>query len=299
MAGFCRNCGTPLTGQFCGKCGYPADAAPPTAQTEHAPAQRPAAEAAASREAQMPVATPTAKGGGLGKALLIVALIFGVFLVLGIGGAFYALHWAKKKVATYSAEVSGEHPEQVVVAHGNSCALLSKSELQEVLGVTIEKTEEIEESDNPGCAYFASADGFAQLRKMAVEEAKRESARAQAAQKPGEKIDNPLELLKDTKDMEGMIKTFGMQQPAKDGQVFSFTVNRKTGADSWTAMRTSMALIPGFAEVPGVGDHAMVGTFGHVFYAFQGNTSIQLNTMVVPDAQTNGATLARKILARL
>lgn len=219
-------------------------------------------------------------------------------MALGIGGAFYALYWAKKRVATYSAEMRGEHPEQTVVAHGNSCTLLSKSELQEVLGVTIEKTEEIAEGDNPGCAYFTNADGFAQLRKMAVEEAKRESARAQAAQKPGEKIDNPLELLKDTKDMEGIVKTLGMQQPAKDGQVFSFTVDRKAGADSWTAMRASMALVPGFAEVPGVGDHAAIGTFGHAFYAIQGNTSIQLSTMFVPDAQTNGAALARKILAR-
>jgi hypothetical protein len=294
MAGFCRNCGSPLTGQFCGTCGHPTDA---VAQGQ--PAAPPPSAPVTSGPAKVPAAAPASNGGGIGKVLLVVAVIFGLFVVLGIGGAFYGLYWAKKKMATYSAAMKGEHPEQVAVAHGNSCGLLSKIELQEVLGVTIEKTEEIEEGGNPGCAYFTNADGFAQLRKMAVEETKRETARAQAAQKPGEKIDNPVELLKDTKDMEGMVKTLGMQEPAKDGQVFSFTVDRKAGADSWTAARATMAIVPGFAEVPGVGDHAMVGTFGHVFYAIQGNTSVQLTTIYVPDAQTSGADLARKILGRL
>jgi len=295
MAGFCRNCGSPLTGQFCGTCGHPANAA-----SQAQPGAQPASVVpVTSGPAQVPAAAPASKGGGIGKVLLVVAVIFGLFVVLGIGGAFYGLYWAKKKMATYSAAMKGEHPEQVEVAHGNSCGLLPKTELQEVLGVTIEKTEEIEEGGNPGCAYFTNADGFAQLRKMAVEETKRESAHAQAAQKPGEKIDNPVELLKDTKDMEGMVKTLGMQEPAKDGQVFSFTVDRKAGADSWTAARATMAIVPGFAEVAGVGDHAMVGTFGHVFYAIQGNTSIQLTTIYVPDAQTRGADLARKIFAHL
>ncbi len=293
MPGFCRNCGAPLTGAFCVKCGQPADA--PSALSEQAPSTPVVAAPVA------PAAVPApAKGSGLGKVLLIVGLIFGLFVVVGVGAAFYAVHWAKKKVASYSAAVTGgSNPNQVTMAHGNSCRLLSKSELQEVLGVPIEKTEEISEGDTPGCAYFTNSDGFAQLREMAVEETKRESARASAEQKPGEKIDNPLELLKHTKDMEGMVKTLGMQQPPEDGQVFSFTVDRRSGSETWSSMRATMAIIPGFEEIHGVGDHAMIGSFGHTFCALKANTAISLNTLYVPDARTRGADIARRILARL
>jgi len=292
MAGFCTSCGAPLTGPFCGKCGHPADA-PTHGATPPASAAVPAA-------LPQPAATvPAKQGGGLGKVLLILALIFGIFVVLGIGGVFYGLYWARKRVSTCSAALQGQHPDQVVVAHGNSCALLPKAELQTVLGINIEKSEEIQEGDNPGCAYFTNADGFAQLRKMTLAEAQRESAQASATQKPGEKIDNPLELLKDTKDMQGIVKALGMQEPAKDGQVFSFTVDRNAGADSWAGARAAIAVAPGFAEISGVGDHAMVGTFGHIFYAMKGNTAVALTTIYVPDAQTRGADIARRILARL
>jgi len=292
MAGFCRNCGTPLTGAFCGKCGQPADGATfagaPAASTPVAPSAPPAAVVAPVRS------------GGLGKVLLIVGVIFALIVVSGVGAVFYGVYWAKKKVASYSAAVTGgNNPNQVVVANGTSCALLSKSDLQEILGVTIESTKEIKEGDTPGCAYFTTPDGFAQLRKMAAEESKRESARASAEQKPGEKIDNPLELLQHTKDMEGMVKALSMQAPPQDGQVFSFTVDRRAGSEAWTSMRAELAVLPGFEEVQGVGDHAMVGSFGHMFCAFQGHATVALNTLYVPDARTRGAEIARRILTRL
>lgn len=230
---------------------------------------------------------------------MVLAAVFMIFVVVGAASVFYGLHWAKKKVANYSPGITGQNREQTVLSHGTSCALLPKGDLQEILRISIEKSEEIEEGGSPGCAYFTNAEGFARLNKMVLEESQRESARAEASQKPGEKIDNPLELLKHTKDMEGIVKTFGMQEPPKDGQVFSFTVDRKAGSDSWTAIRTAMALVPGFAEVPGVGDHAMVGTFGHAFCAMKGNSMIQLNTLYVPEAQTRGAEIARRILSRL
>ena len=141
MAGFCTSCGAPLTGPFCGKCGHPADA--PTHGAT------PPASAAVAAALPQPAATVPAKpGGGLGKVLLILALIFGIFVVLGIGGVFYGLYWARKRVSTCSAALQGQHPDQVVVAHGNSCALLPKAELQTVLGINIEKSEEIQEGDN-------------------------------------------------------------------------------------------------------------------------------------------------------
>jgi hypothetical protein len=108
-----------------------------------------------------------------------------------------------------------------------------------------------------------------------------------------------MELLKDTKDLEGAIKALSMQLPGKDNQVFSFTVDRSADSGSWTAMKTTMSVVPGFEEVAGVGDHAMIGTFGHAFYAAKGNTMIYLNTLYVPDASSRGAEIARRILGHM
>jgi hypothetical protein len=287
MAGFCGNCGAPIKGSFCVKCGQPVSVTP-------APVAAPP-----SVIPQMPSAVlPAAKSGGLGKIIFAVVLLFAVLAMLAAGAVFYGVYWAKKKVATYSAAVNARNSsDQVAVSHGNSCALLSAGELQQILGVKIERTQEIAEGDTPGCAYFTNDDGVAQLRKMAVQQAKRDADNA--SKKPAAKTDNPLELLKNTKDMEGIVKSLGMQEPPKDGQIFSFTVDHRAREENWTAMKTALSIVPGFEEVQGVGDHAMIGSFGHAFYALKGHTTLTLNTLYVPDAEKRGAEIARRILAHL
>jgi hypothetical protein len=297
MAAFCGSCGTPIRGPFCGNCGQPVDAPQVVAQPVAAGAVAPEASPALLPQAvsAVPVAT---NSGGLGTIILVVVLVFAVVAVLGIGAALYGLYWANKKVDTYSAAMrGGGNGEQVAVAQGHSCALLPAAELQKVLGVTIERSEEIAEENKPGCAYFTNAAGMSTLRKMAVEQTKRDSARAQ--KRPAAKTDNPLELLKDTNDLEGAIKALSMQLPGKANQVFSFTIDRNVDSGSWTAMKTTMSVVPGFEEVSGVGDHAMIGTFGHAFYAVKGNTIIYLNTLYVPDAEKRGSEIARRILGRM
>ncbi len=297
MAGFCGSCGAPIRGPFCGKCGQPADAPQDVAQPTTAGTGSSAASPVQLAQGVSAV-PPAAKSGGLGTIILVVVLVFAVVAALGIGAVLYGVYWAKKKVDTYSAAVrGGGNREQVAVAHGNSCPLLSAAELQKVLGVTIERSEEIEEENKPGCAYFTNAAGIATLQKMAAEQTKRDSARAQKGATA--KTDNPLELLKNTKDLEGAIKALSMQAAGKDGQVFSFTVERNADSGSWTSMKTTMSVVPGFEEVQGVGDHAMIGTFGHAFYAVKGNTILYLNTLYVPEARNRGAELARRILGKM
>jgi hypothetical protein len=95
------------------------------------------------------------------------------------------------------------------------------------------------------------------------------------------------------------VKTLGLTQPVKDGQVFAFTVERNSGADAWTSMRTVQATIPGFEEVPGVGDHAMIGSFGHAFYVQKGDVLIAMQMTWVPDARTRGVEIGKKITGSL
>jgi hypothetical protein len=281
MAGYCANCGALLTGAFCGKCGQRMQA--PNTSVQHEPATKPTEVAP--------------KRSGLAKALVITGGIVLLLFAMGIAGTFYGLHLIKKKISTYTGGAVGGSPEQVSVEQGNSCALLPRKDLQQVLGVTIERSLEMMEGSDPGCAYYTNPAAFTQLQRMAIEQARRDSA--QAAQRPGPKSDNPLELLKDTKDLEGIVKTFGLTQPDKEGRVFAFTVQRDFGRNNWPAVRATMSAVPGFEDVPGVGDRAMIGSFGHAFYVLKGDSMIHLKLTYVPDAHTRGAELGRKIASHL
>src|ERR1700720_1418129 len=100
MAEFCTNCGAPLSGVFCGRCGHRAQSASapaqPSSSTTPVAASRPAASQPSSSQpaspqpassqpptaqqplTQPPVAQPPKSSGG-GKALLIVG---GIVLVM-------------------------------------------------------------------------------------------------------------------------------------------------------------------------------------------------------------------------
>jgi hypothetical protein len=314
MPGFCTNCGAPLAGAFCGRCGQraqaPASPAPtqPAAAAQPSPATAPSQPVAAAPQsapvqtqpvvaaAQPAAAAP--KKSGAGKALLIVG---GVILLLGVmafGAVLYGVHWVKGKVSSLTGGAVGG--SQVQVSQGNACALLSRSELQQVLGVAVERNSEIMEGNEPGCAYYTNPAAFAELQKIAMAQAKRDSE--QASKDPAlnnSKNDNPLALLKHTEEMEGIVKGFGLSQPDPDGKVFAFTVDRNFGSENWGPLRATMSAVPGFKDVDGVGDHAMIGSFGHAFYFLKGNSMFKLETMYVPETRVRGAELGRKIISHL
>jgi hypothetical protein len=224
----------------------------------------------------------------------IIVLLF----VIGAGAAVYGVYWVKHKVTTYASAVTGGSNEPVrVVEKGDSCRLLSTAELQKVLGVTVEKSAEIVENSAPGCAYYTNAEAFAQLQRMAVQQARRQTE--EVNRRPGPKDDNLGALLKDANQMEGIVKTLALTQPVEDGRVFAFTVQRGAGPDSWAGARLAQSAVPGFEEVGGVGDHAMIGSFGHAFYVQKGDAMIFLETTWVPDARARGAEIGKKILGNL
>ena len=209
----------------------------------------------------------------------------------------YGVYWVKHKVTAYTNAVTGTSEPVKVVANGNTCKLLSASDLQQVMGVPIEKSAEIMDGDTPGCAYYTNKEAFTQLQRMSAEFAKKQTDEVNS--RPGPKPDNLPALLKNANELEGVVKTFGLSQPAPDGQVFSFSVDRNASADAWSAMKLMEAAVPGFEEVPGVADHAALGSFGHAYYVQKGDAMIHLNTMWVPDAKTRGTEIAKKIVGNL
>lgn len=248
-----------------------------------------------------PASAVPAKSSSLGKILLIVGGVLLVLFVLGVGAAVYGAYWVKHKVTAYASAVKGTtggSSESIkVVSNGNSCRLLSTAELQQALGVTIERSAEIVENDVPGCAYYTSQAAFTELQHMAAEVAKKQVDAVN--NRPGPKDDNLPALMKDANSLEGVVKTLALTQPVQDGKVFSFTVQRSGGADAWAGMHTVQAALPGYEEISGVGDHAMMGAFGHVLFVQKGDAVITLNTLWVPDARGRGSAIAQKILGNL
>ena len=333
MAEFCTNCGAQLSGAFCGRCGHraqsataqahtpaPQSVAAPTSQpiaaaqpvTSPQPASQPtssqpslaqqptpqAAQQSAQPAAQASPAQPK-KSSGAGKALLIVGGIVLVMVLGAFGAVLYGVHWVKHKVSSITGGAIGGSSASEV-SQGNMCKLLSTAELQQMIGVTVERSAEIMDNGDPGCAYYTNPAAFSQLQKRALEQAKRDSERAsQYPDVKNSKGDNPLELLKHTQEMEGIVKGFGLSAPDPSGKVFSFSVNSHAGSDSWAPMRATLSIVPGFDEVNGVGDHAMIGSFGHAFYVLKGDSVFKLDTMYLPEARMKGSEIANKLISHL
>jgi hypothetical protein len=325
MAGFCTNCGAPLAGAFCGRCGQraespsapaqppapipqptvtstqpstttpqpPVAARPAAANPQSAPAPQPPAiqaPASAPQSAQQPP-----KSSGAGKAFLIVGGIILVLVLSAFGAVLYGVHWVKHKVSSITGGSFGSE-----VSHGNMCKLLSTAELQQVLGVTVERSAEVMDGNDPGCAYYTNPAAFAELQKVAIAQAKRDSEKAsQYPDVKNSKGDNPLELLKHTQEMEGIVKGFGLSAPDPSGRVFAFSADRNFGSGNWQPLRTTLSVVPGFDEVNGVGDHAMIGSFGHAFYVLKGDSMFKLETTYVPEARMRGSDIANKIISHL
>ena len=316
MPGFCVSCGTPLTGPFCNNCG--ARSLPPGSPVQATLASTPAQSQAGYQPVVVPgtpsqpvppmpaqgyqpvqaSVTVAPKSSGLGKVLLWVGGIFLVLFMMVAGAAIYGAYWVKHKVSTYASAISGGSSDNVkVVASGDSCRMLSTAELQRILGVKIEKSTEIVDDNQPGCAYYTDSQSVSQLQRMAMAQAKKQTD--EVNQRPGPKPDNLPALMKNANDLEGIVKTLGMTQPPADGRVFSFTLERGVSADAWSGMRVTEAAVPGFEEVPGVGDHAMIGAFGHAFYVQKGDAVITMSTMFVPDARMRGSQIGKTILGKL
>jgi hypothetical protein len=301
MPGFCVSCGTPLNGPFCNQCGARAvtpsatNAQPTASYVPASPAQA-AVQPASSSTTQ--IAGTAAKGSGLGKVLAIVGGTLLLLFVIGIGAAVYGAYWVKHKVSAYSSAVTGRSSAPIkVLEKGDTCRLLSTAELQQVLGVIVERSAEIEEDSAPGCAYYTNPQAFAQLQRMAAEQARRQTE--EVNRRPGPKDDNLGALLKDTNQMEGIVKTLALTQPVEDGRVFSFTVQRGATPESWSGARLVQSAVPGFEEVSGIGDHAMIGAFGHAFYLMKGDAMIYMETTWVPNARERGVEIGKKIMGNL
>src|SRR5580704_2472373 len=183
MAGFCRNCGTPLDDAqaFCAKCGTPvsgppvrSSSAPPPPSSSVPPAQRP--QSASQPRSQTPVPAPQAaaapaKSGSntFVKVLLIFVVIIFVFGAAGIAGLWYIAHRVKQKVHEIGLDDISNSTNATrgpALAGIDPCSLLSKSDVGQAVKLDVVRSEPVEGSD-PGCQYSVMGDYVALVAKHA------------------------------------------------------------------------------------------------------------------------------------
>ena len=302
MAGFCRNCGSPLDdGQgFCTRCGTPAagppvrPAAQPPAPASSAPAARPQAtsQAMPPASAAPQAAAPSKSGSTLLKVLLIFLVVIFIFGAAGIAGIWYVAHRVKQKVHEIGLDdISATTNEHRGPALGgmNPCSLLPKEDVSQAIRMDVVRAEQAEGSD-AGCEYSVMGNYVDLIAKHASLLHKAETNDAQRQM------------------LESMAKSIGHGSDSDQGAeskhpgeapVFLFSVdNNSANAQMNLSRATFVHLGPGIVKIPGLGDDAF-DIAGAMILARKGDKLIRIMYMMCPCTTDDVVPLARKIVANI
>jgi len=166
MAGFCRNCGSPLAdGQgFCVKCGtrvgdvsQPAAATPAPPQP---PAQPPLQASPTAYSAPAPGFVPAKTGmSPLVKILIAVVIVFVVFGVFVATAMLYVGHRIHQKAQEFGLTRSPDEMREsnAALRRIDGCSLLSKADVSQAIKMEVVRAES-DHSETPGCTYSVSGD---------------------------------------------------------------------------------------------------------------------------------------------
>ena len=165
------------------------------------------------------------------------------------------------------------------------CALLSAKEIEEIVGVPLERAEK----KPNGCDWYANA--AAQQQKGA------DTARGTLARLMKEE---PKSAQDGVKTMENLMKSLG-GAVAPNKPLFAVLVQRENADAAEAMLKTTVAVNGGSAggglePIEGLGDRAFIGAMGAIFYVRKGNTLITLGSMTTRE---QAIALARRIVPRI
>jgi hypothetical protein len=308
MAGFCRNCGSPLDDAqaFCAKCGTatsgppvrssaPAPAAPssapPAPRPQSAPQAAPTPPAAAAA-----VAAPSKSGSTLVKVLLGFVVVIFLLGAVGIAGIWYVGHRIKQKVHDMGLDQISNTSQGPVLGGADACSLLSKDDVGQVVKMTVVRAERPEGSD-AGCEYSVMGNYpdmiASHLSKMQQDMAAKDNQKLTDAQK--EQMDTLTKSFFHSVDSQ---QGSPAQHPG-ESPVFIFSV-ANTGAKAQMSM-TRMAfgrMGPAFTELPGIGDEAFdIGDA--MILARKGDKIVRVMYMMCPCTRADAVPLVKTIVGNL
>jgi zinc ribbon protein len=304
MAGFCRNCGSPLDDAqaFCAKCGTPvsglpvrSSSAPSPPISSAPPAQRP--QATSQPRPQSPVPAPQAaapaKSGSntFVKVLLIFVVIIFVCGAAGVAGLWYIAHRVKQKVHEIGLDEISDSTNATrgpALAGIDPCSLLSKADVGQAAKMDVVRAEPVEGSD-PGCQYSVMGEYVGLIAKHAALLQKDQTTDAQR------------------QTMESFAKSIGQganSQPANsthpgESPVFIFSVGNSAAKAQMSMTRSIFGRMgPAFTELPEIGDEAFdIG--GAMILARKGDKVVRIMYMMCPCTREDALPLARKIVANM
>jgi hypothetical protein len=286
MAGFCKNCGSPLAdGQgVCGKCGVAAGAAPvrPASQAPFPSAQAAATQAKSNRT--------------LIKVLLICG---GVIVFFGIAGVASIGYFIYRHKDTFH-QMGFDDPQSMqyhgpVLGGADPCTLLSKEDVSEVVRMPVVRVEAVLAPD-VGCEYSVMGDRDYLISSHISAVTKAPATMAQR------------------RDMETMARSFfhsSNRQPTTyvtvtaprhpgEAPVFAFIVDNNAPKVQMGMTRTAMnRLSPGtVTELTAVGEDAF-DLGGALIMARQGNTVVRAMYLNCPCTTQEALPLVRKIVSNI
>ena len=293
MASFCTNCGTPVAGKFCTKCGATVQAQAP------APPQ-PA------------MASPAPAAGG-GSAVKILAFVIGGIVLLGaigVGSAIYIGYRAKQKLTEIGRDYgvipgspgAGSAPVTFGTPKGGGCTMLPGEDAQQILGINIDRVEtDPGEKGGQMCKYWVTPEERQRIAKMLIAQGISGMSKASDSKDP------------DLKDFENLITgalntTVNLSDAGKDKD-FAFSLEYYTtgGQEAWdrlqqvqeTAKAATGGVGLGIREVPGLGDKAMVIPSGESVIVLKGDAAMLLSFRMFAPGPDKAVALATQAAGRL
>jgi hypothetical protein len=295
MAGFCRNCGSPLDdGQgFCARCGTPASgppvrssaspSAPPPSGAPRPPAPPEAAPQAAA-------ATPSKSGSTLVKILLIFLVAIFFFGAVGIAGIWYVAHRVKQKVHEIGLDdLSAANANRGPALGGiDPCSLLSKADVAQAVSMDVVRAERSEGSD-AGCEYSVMGNYVDLIAKHASLLHKAETNESQR------------QMMETFAKAVGHSNDSQQSAPRHPGEspVFIFSVDNNSAAAQMSLSRATFGRMgPAFTSIPSLGDDAFDIANGMILVR-KGDKLIRIVYMMCPCRTDEVVPLARKIVANM
>ncbi len=304
MSAFCSDCGAQVGAQtaFCPNCGARAGQA-----FSGAPASAPAAAAASG-----------------GSGLKIILIVLGSLFVLGtlaVCGIYYAGHRLIQRAEQASGQTGLAESIRDAASRGSGsrsfgagsfvkrdgCALLSKGEVESILGTSIEKADgQLAAGDrSEHCNYFVKPGTMEQDEDKLRQTADEFKAKQAAVDKLNASNLNEQARKEGVENLaKNFMRTMADSNGNGDVPVFSFTVERESGKAEFGAFRTANVIMGAAAKganetIAGLGDRALMGPMDSVLSVLKGNTCITLNLTQVPNGKDKGIALAQKILSRI
>lgn len=306
MANFCVKCGGSLDANagFCRQCGNPVSAAQPPVPNA-APVYNnppPATPAYSNVPPEAPLA-PTTKSGSALKFLLIAFLIFAV---LGVGSLVGIYYYAKAKVTDKMAEFKehtgvdvGAELEKVARSKPSSssardkrdaCLMLTKQEAERILGIPLERVEAGSQahSSEERCDYYAPA-GTAKVSAEQTAERLKQFGKSQSG--------NNGEV--NLKELEGVLKGFGASMNDGTAPILVVTIYRGDAHAAIVGLNLGTALTGLKAEkVAGPWDEATMGPLNSLMTVRKGDNGFMLDLSQLPGGREKGLEIAKTIVEK-